>query len=66
MTRFDLLKKTDSSLAASLILMLAKEFDDENKLKVHLEGEITEEELQQINDAARREGRQPLSRRLKQ
>lgn len=61
MTRLDLLKQTDSALAASLILMLAKQFTSEEELQEHLETEITEEELQQINDAAQREGCQPLS-----
>lgn len=66
MTRLDLLKQTDSTLAASLILMLAKQFASEEELQEHLETEITEEELQQINDAAQREGRQPISFSRKQ
>lgn len=66
MIRFDLLKQTDTALAASLILMLAKQFDEEDKLQKHLETEITEAELQQINAAAQKEGRQPLSLSRKQ
>lgn len=67
MTRFDLLKQIDDMLfAADIILGLAYEFNDPDRLREHLEGTITKEELQQINEAAQKEGRQPLSFSFKQ
>lgn len=61
MTRFDLLKRTNAPLAASLILMLAREYPDEDILASHLQGEVSEAELQQINAAAQRENTIPPS-----
>lgn len=57
MNRLDLLKQTNVSQASRLIIGLAKMFpDDTEALEKHLSGEITKEELHQINDAARKEG----------
>lgn len=66
MTRYDLLKQTDISLGATIIFDLGKKFRSRAELEKHLEGEITEKELQQINDAALKEGNQPLSFSCKQ
>lgn len=61
MTRFDLLKQTDIGLASRVIMELGKMFpDDSEALEKHLTTKITEDELQQLNEAARREGRSPL------
>lgn len=64
--RFEMLKQLDVLLASKLIISMGQRFNDPEALQKHLEGEISEEELQQINDAARREGHQPLSFSLKQ
>ena len=57
MNRFDLLKQVNIDLAAHLITDLGKEFSDNpGALVKHLEGEVTKEELHQINDAAHKEG----------
>lgn len=66
MTRFDLLKLLDVSLASEIIFDLSKKFDSADKLKKHLCEVVTEKELQQINEAAQREGTQPLSFSFKQ
>lgn len=66
MMRFEMLKQLDVLLASKLIISMGQMFNDPEALQKHLEGEIPEEELQQINDAARREGHQPLSFSLKQ
>lgn len=66
MTRFELLKQLEVSLAAEIIFDLPDKFNNAEELKNHLCGELEEEELQQINDAAQNEGRQPLSFSLKQ
>lgn len=60
MTRFNLLKQLDVSLASEIIFNLPRKFEDVKELDGHLREEITEEELQQINDAARKEGSQPF------
>lgn len=60
MKLFDLLKQTEITLAAELILALGKSFDDPEDLQKHLENEVTEEELHEINHAARKEGKLPL------
>ena len=66
MRRIDLLIQTDTLLTSRLIIHLGRMFDNPGELQSHLEGEVTEKELQQINDAARKEGRQPLSFSFKQ
>lgn len=66
MTRFELLKQIDISLASEIIFDLSRKLDSAEKLKNHLCGDVSEAELQQINDAARREGRHLLSFSFKQ
>ena len=59
--RFDLLKQVDINLAARSIVELGKMFQDDSKaLEEHLLGEVTEEELHRINDAAHSEGKSSL------
>ena len=61
MKRLDLLKQVDTNLAAAIIVCLGKKFsDNEAALVEHLNEEITEAELQQINAAAQKEGRSAL------
>ena len=61
MNRLDLFKQMEVQLAADAIIELGKKFsDDEKALKDHLLGEVTEEELRQINSAALQEGQLPL------
>lgn len=60
-TRFDLFKQTEIDAAAHLIIDLANMFpNDPKSLEAHLRGEVTKEELHQINDAALREGQNPI------
>ena len=60
-TRFDLFKQTEIDTAAHLVIDLANMFpDDPKSLEAHLRGEVTKEELHQINDAALREELPPL------
>ena len=60
-TRFDLFKQTEIDTAAHLIIDLANMFPNNPKsLEEHLRGEVTKEELHQINDAALREELNPL------
>ena len=59
--RFDLLKQTNTDLAARVIIELGEKFHNNPEALVeHLEGKITEEELHQINDAAHKEGLRPI------
>lgn len=61
MKRLDSLKQVDANLAAATIVCLGKKFsDNEAALVEHLNEEITEAELQQINAAAQKEGRSAL------
>ena len=60
MRRIDLLIQTDTLLTSRLIIHLGRMFDNPGELQSHLEGEISEKELQQINAAALKEGRQPF------
>ena len=61
MKRFDLFKQVDVNLAAAAIVCLGQKFsDNEAALVEHLNEEITEAELQQINAAAQEEGRLAL------
>ena len=60
MTRLDLLGQCDISLASELIYVLGRKFDTVNELEKHLSYEVTENELQQINAAARKEGLLPI------
>lgn len=61
MTKFELLKMLDIALASEIIFGITKRFQDAKALEKYLSEEIPEIELQRINDAARKEGRQPLS-----
>ena len=65
-TRLDLFKQLDVVLASRLICALGKLFNNPEDLEKHLSGELAEEELQQINDAALKEGNHPLSFSFKQ
>lgn len=65
-TRLDLFNQLDVVLASRLICALGKLFDNPEDLEKHLSRELAEEELQQINDAALKEGNQPLSFSFKQ
>ncbi len=61
MNRFSLLKQINTDLAARVIIDLGEKFHNNPEgLTKHLEGEITEEELHQINDAAHEEGLRPI------
>lgn len=66
MKRFELLKKTEVYLAARIIFELGKKAKCPGDIEAVLISEISKEELQQINEAALREGRQPLSFERKQ
>lgn len=65
-TRLDLFRQLDAILISRLICVLGKLYDDPEDLQKHLSEALTEEELQRINDAAHKEGRQPLSFSFKQ
>ena len=61
MNRFDLLKQTNTDLAARIIIEFEKRFHDNPEALVeHLESKITEEDLRRINDAGRKEGLRPI------
>lgn len=60
MTLFNLLKQTEIELAAEIIFILGRSFENPEELRKHLEKKVTEEELHEINHAALKEGRPPL------
>lgn len=61
MNRFDLLKQTNTDLAARVIIEFGERFHDNPEALVkHLEGKITEEDLHRINDAGHKEGLRPI------
>ncbi len=66
MTVFDLLKQLELEHFCSLIYVATRDFETPEKFKDALQSEITEKELQRINEAALKEGRQPLSFSFKQ
>lgn len=61
MNRYELLKKIEVHLAARIIFELGKKAKCPGDIEEVLISEISKEELQQLNEAALREGRQPLS-----
>ena len=61
MNRFDLLKQSNTDVAARVIIEFGKRFHDNREaLAEHLESKITEEDLRRINDAGRKEGLRPI------
>ena len=66
MTLLDVFRQLDVKMAARIIKQLAEDFDTQEALETHLEKEVSEKELQEINHAALREGHQPLSCSFKQ
>ncbi len=61
MNRFDLLKQTNTDLAARVIIELGEKFHNNPEALVkHLESKITEEDLYRINDAGCKEGLRPI------
>lgn len=62
----DIFKQLDAKMTARIIKQLAQDFETSEALEAHLEKEVSEKELQEINHAALREGRQPLSFSFKQ
>lgn len=58
---WDVLKQLEGDSVANILFGIVCESDTPEKMRDILNVEVTEEELQQINDAARWEGRQPLS-----
>lgn len=64
--RIDVLRKLDARMTARIILLLAEKYKTFEELEAHLKSEVSERELQEINQAALQEGRQPLSFSFKQ
>lgn len=60
MTLFNLFKQTEIELAAEIIFILGRSFENPEELRKHLEKKVTEEELHEINRAALKEGKLPL------
>lgn len=65
-TRFDLLKKLDVSLASRIMIDLVNDYKTHEALCEYLNSEVSQEELRRINAAALDEGNQPLSFSFKQ
>lgn len=61
MTVFDLLKQLELEHFCSLTYVAARDFESPDDFMASLQSEVTEEELQRINEADLKEGRQPLS-----
>lgn len=61
MSIFDAIKQVELDVFCDVIYGLAKDSTTQDELKAALQTEISEEALQQINEAALREGYQPLS-----
>lgn len=61
MTVFDAVKQLELDVFCDVMYGIAKDFDTQDDLKEALQTEISEKALQQINEAALREGYQPLS-----
>lgn len=66
MKLMDVFKQLDAGIMAKIILLLAEEFKSPRELEEHLGKDVSEKELQKINRAALKEGRQPLSFSFKQ
>lgn len=58
---FDAIKQVELDVFCDVMYGLAKDFTTQDELKAALQTEISEEALQQINEAALWEGYQPLS-----
>ena len=65
-TVFDAVKQLELDNFCDLIYGTARSFSTQEEFKSALQNEIREKELQQINEAALREGHHPLSFSLKQ
>lgn len=61
MTVFDAVKQLELDVFCDVMYGIAKDFDTQDDLKEALQTKISEKALQQINEAALREGYQPLS-----
>lgn len=61
MTAYDVVKQLELDNFCDLMYGAVNDIGTQEELKEALQTEITEDELQQINDAARREGHHPLS-----
>lgn len=60
-TVFDVVKQLELDNFCDLMFGTARGFDTQEEFKAALQVEITEKALQQINEAALREGHHPLS-----
>ncbi len=58
---FEAIKQLELGVFCDVMYGIAKDSNTQEELKAALQTEITEEALQQINEAALREGYQPLS-----
>lgn len=65
-TKYDLLIQLPVKNLAEMIHEMSKEFHSAREIEKILNMEVTENELQQINAAAQKEGHQPLSFSFKQ
>lgn len=61
MTKYDLLIQLPVKTLADMIYEMSKEFHSAREIEKILNMEVTENELQQINAAAQKEGHQSLS-----
>lgn len=60
-TAFDVVKQLELDVFCDVMFELAKDFAIQDEFKEALQTEITEKELQRMNEAALREGHHPLS-----
>lgn len=61
MRMFDVVKQLELDVFCDVMFGAVKDFNTQDELKAALQEEISEEVLQRINEAALREGYQPLS-----
>lgn len=61
MTIFDVVRQLELDVFCDVMHEIAKDFNTQAELKEALQTEISEKELQRINEASLREGYQPLS-----
>lgn len=61
MTAFEAVRQLDINVFCEVMFGIAKDVATPDDLKEALQTEMTEKMLRQINEAARREWRQPLS-----
>lgn len=66
MTKYDLLIQLPVKNLAEMIHEMSKEFHSAREIEKILNMEVTENELQQINAAAQKEGHQSLSFSIRQ